>query len=379
MQERTFSPDPICLILWPDGKAHIASHPRAPPVIQIILVATGTLLASFLCSLFEAVLYSIRPARVQVLSEEGRPGAKHLAKLKENVEEPIAAILTVNTIAHTVGSAWCGAMVGKEFGSAAVGIFAAIFTVLVLAVTEIIPKSLGIRYAGSLGTAIVRPLQVMIWTVWPIVWISTKVMALWTGSEHEKGPTEAEVVVFAGLAEEDGAVRKEERRWIENALRLDQVSAGDLRTPRTVVQSLPADASIRTLTDNPDRWIHSRVPVTEGDDPDAVIGLIYRRDIFDAVLQGAPKEDELRSLMHPIRFVPETMPAHALLDMFLKERVHMVAVADEYGGFEGVVTLEDVLECLLGEEIVDEHDEIRDMQEHAMDQGRKRQSPDGQA
>ena len=130
----------------------------------ILIIASLTLIASFLCSLFEAALYSLTPARIAVMKRKGSPGAIRLAKLRDTIEEPITAILTVNTIAHTIGSAWCGALVGEKYGSGAVGIFAGVFTFLVLSVTEIIPKSLGVRYANQVGPNIALPLQVMIWS-----------------------------------------------------------------------------------------------------------------------------------------------------------------------------------------------------------------------
>ncbi len=326
----------------------------------ILLVAGGTLFASFLCSLFEAALYAISPARIEVLRERGVRGAERLARLRRDVEEPIAAILTVNTIAHTVGAAWCGAMVGREMGSRAVGVFAAVFTVLVLAATEIVPKSLGVRYAATLGPIIVLPLQWMIWSVWPVVWIVKRAMSRLSGVAH--GPTEEEVEVVSRMAAHRGTVRPEEHRWVRNALHLDRMTAGDLRTPRTVVETLDADTPLRDLLTHVDRWVHSRVPVVEDEDADQVLGLVYRREVLDAALRRPDEELFVRDLMRPIRFVPETMPANELLDLFLADRTHIVAVVDEYGGFEGVVTLEDVLECLLGAKIVDEHDTVEDMQ-----------------
>ncbi len=339
----------------------------------VYVVAGLTLLASFSCSLFEAALFSISPSRIAVLVERKRRGARRLAKLRADVDRPIAAILTINTIAHTVGSAWCGAMIGELYGSRAVGLFAAVFTVLVLAITEIVPKSLGVRYAAHLGPLIVWPLQLMIWSTWPVVWLAQRAMRILTGSGAHPGPSEDEVVMAAGLAARGGRMRPEERRWVENALRLDRVTAGDLRTPRTVVEFLPADLSVTDAVAQATRFIHSRVPLIEGDDRDRVIGLVHRREVFDAALAepGAPLL--LRDLVRPMRFVPESLPAHELLSHFLKERDHIAGVVDEYGGFEGVVTLEDVLECLLGAEIVDEHDEVDDMQELALERSRARE------
>jgi magnesium and cobalt exporter, CNNM family len=336
-----------------------------------------TLVSSFLCSLFEAALYSITPGQLGVWQEKGGPAARRLVRLRGNIEQPIAAILTINTIAHTVGSAWCGAMVGELWGSNALGLFAAIFTFLVLAVTEIVPKSIGVRYAARLGPAIAWPIQLMIWSVWPIVWLAGKAMALLAGEHTEAGPSEAEVLVLSRLAAHHGGVRPEEHRWVENALRLDKVNAGDLRTPRTVVETLSADQRVDALVAAPERWVHSRVPITEGGDPDQVIGIVHRREAFDAALSRPDAGLVLRDLMRPVRFVPETMPAHELLKLFLGDRSHMVAVTDEYGGFEGVVTLEDVLECLLGSEIVDEHDQVTDMQELALERSRERRGEQG--
>jgi CBS domain containing-hemolysin-like protein len=332
-------------------------------MIPILIVAGTTLVASFLCSLFEAALYAVRPSQLEAMRAIGVSGAERVAKMRANVEEPIAAILTINTVAHTIGASWCGAMVGEAYGSTWVGVFAAVFTVLVLALTEIIPKSVGVRWAGSIAPRIAWPLQAMVWLSWPIARPARAWMRRITGSETPV-PSEDEVVHFARQAASGGAVRREERRWVENALKLDEVTAADLRTPRTVVETLPADLSIAEATDDPSKWTHSRVPVTEGNDPDQIVGKVLRREVFDARVSGQGNRT-LRELARPMRFVPEATPAHELLEQFLEHRSHMVGVVDEYGGFEGIVTLEDVLEELLGAEIVDESDEHDDMQEHA--------------
>jgi len=340
----------------------------------VFLVGSGTLLASFLCSLFEAALYAIPPARIEVLRQRGIRGANRLARLRRNVEEPIAAILTINTIAHTVGAAWCGAMVGQALGSRAVGVFAAVFTILVLAVTEIVPKSLGVRYAQTLGPVIVGPLQVMIWSVWPVVWVVKLSMGRLSGGAH--GPTEDEIEVISRMAAQHGAVRPEEHRWVRNALRLDRTTARDLRTPRTVVETLRADTPVRDLLAQVDGWVHSRVPVVEGTDADEILGVVHRREVLDAALLRPDAGMLVRDLLRPIRFVPEATPANELLELFIADRAHMAAVVDEYGGFQGVVTLEDVLECLLGAEIVDEHDRVDDMQVLALERSKRRRNAD---
>ena len=337
----------------------------------ILVVAAATLLASFTCSLLEAALYSITPARVELLKQRGVRGAERLGNLRRDIEEPIAAILTVNTIAHTVGAAWCGALVAERYGSAAVGAFAAIFTVLVLALTEIVPKSLGVRFAPQLGPFIVGPIRLLIWCSWPVVWVVKHLMRTLGGS-REHGPSEEEVVVLARMAALHGTVRKQETRWVQNALELDRVTAKDIRTPRTVLETVDADARVQDLAQRGDSWVHSRVPVVEGDNPDQIIGLVYRREVMDAALLMQTEDLVVRDLLRPIRFVPGDMPANELLDLFLEERRHLVAVADEYGGVHGIVTLEDVLERLLGADIVDEHDEVDNYRELARERSRAR-------
>ena len=335
-------------------------------MFAILIVGGLTLLASFICSLFEAALYAVTPSQVEVLKKQGIPGAERLARLRSDIEEPIAAILTLNTVAHTVGAAWCGAMVGDEYGSGALGLFAAIFTFLVLVLTEVVPKSLGVRFASSLGPRVAWPIQALVWLMWPVARPARAAMRFLTKGGADSGPSEDEVLVFAKMAAQHGSVREEEHRWVANALRMDKLRAGDLRTPRPVVEMLPASMPVSDALGMTSTWIHSRIPVYGGASGDDPVGVVLRREVFDAAIEGG-KELRLKDLMHELRPVPEHMPAHKLLRIFLTERMHLVGVFDEHGGFQGVVTLEDVVEALLGEQIVDEHDRVVDWQEHARD------------
>lgn len=337
----------------------------------IILIASLTLATSFLCSLFEAALYAVSPTQLEVLKKNRVRGANRLARLRIDAEESIAAILTVNTIAHTIGAAWCGALVSEEYGDEAFGIFAAIFTFLVLALTEIVPKSVGFRFAQGIGPRIAWPLQLMVWLSLPIARPARWAMRKMTGGEPQHGPSEEEILVSSRMAAKQGKVRSEEHTWVKNALRLDQTTASSLRTPRPVVNTLPLDMTIGTAAAQQMDQVHSRVPVVEQSGTDEVVGMVYRRELLEYVVRG-DQDMALGEILHPIRHVPETMPGHALMRVFLKDRKHMVAVVDEYGSFEGIVTLEDVLEALLGEEIVDEHDQVVDMQAHARQQHRDR-------
>jgi CBS domain containing-hemolysin-like protein len=332
-------------------------------VITILIVASLTLLASLSCSLFEAVLYSITPTQIELLKHGKVSGARRLSRLRDNIEEPITAILTLNTIAHTLGAAWCGAIVAREYGDNSVGTFVAIFTLFLLVFTEIIPKSVGVKFAKKLGPYCAWPIQIMTWLMLPIARPAQFFMRKLMGGGEQEGPSKTELILFSRLAATKGGVREEEHRWIENALRLDKRVARDLLTPRTVVEVLATSTLVSELRYS--KLIHSRIPVIDGTNPDRVRGVVYRRELFDAIANEADDSKRVEDLMHPIHFVPETIPANTLLSKFVSERRHMLAVADEHGGFMGVVTLEDVIESLLGEEIVDEHDEHSDLQHHA--------------
>jgi CBS domain containing-hemolysin-like protein len=241
-----------------------------------------------------------------------------------------------------------------------------------LFLSEILPKTLGVRYAAQLGPYIAWPLQAMIWLVWPIVKIGRLLVWLLGRGRQPAIPTADEIVVMSRLAAKGGQLRAQEVRWVENALRLDEIRVYDLMTPRTVVYTLPADLPLTAVQERSEHWVHSRLPLTDDRDPDQIVGMVHRRDVFDALVRGH-RQLTLRSLMRELDFVPDTMRGHQLLDKLITEKKHMAAVIDEYGSFVGVVTLEDVLECLLGSEIVDEHDRHTDMQQWARSRAQQRQ------
>jgi CBS domain containing-hemolysin-like protein len=339
----------------------------------IFIIVAISLTGSFLCSLFEAALYSATPTRVEAQRRQGVWGAARLAKLRHGIEEPIAAILTVNTIANTMGATWAGALVGEHFGTYWVTWFAAAFTVTVLFFTEIVPKTLGVVHANTLGAYVAWPIQAMIWLVWPLAKLSVRLTKVLSRGKKPSGPTEEEILVMSDLALQAGKLLPEEQVLVKNALRLDQVKVHDLMTPRTVVEWLPArltlaEAAARNI-------LHSRIPVVEGDDLLQVTGLVHRRDLFDALARGE-KERRVSEFLRPVRHVVETAPANRMLEEFLARREHLAMVVDEHGDIRGLLTLEDILEHLLGREIVDEYDEHADMQEVARRKARRRLRPE---
>jgi CBS domain containing-hemolysin-like protein len=338
----------------------------------ILIIVAISLTGSFLCSLFEASLYSITPTRTEALRRKGMWGGARLAKLRHGVEEPIAAILTVNTIANTMGAIWAGALVGEIYGHTWVTWFAIAFTISVLFFTEIVPKTIGVVHASTLGPLVAWPIQAMIWLVWPLAKLSVKLTRRLSRGKKPAGPTEDEILVMSDLALQAGKLLPEEQVWIHSALRLDQVTVHELMTPRTVVEWLKADLRLGELRSR--TLLHSRLPLVEGDDLLQVVGLVHRRDIFDALVRG-DDDRRLRDFLRPVHFVPETTPANQLLRQFLARREHLAVVVDEHGDIRGLVTLEDVLEHLLGQEIVDEYDQHPDMQEAARRKARRRLRP----
>jgi CBS domain containing-hemolysin-like protein len=332
---------------------------RASTLIGVI--AGTSLLVSFFCSLFEACLYSVSRSRVETLSRSGDRRGKVLARLRSRIDEAIAAVLILNTVSNTVGAAWIGALVAKRYGDALVGVCSGVFTACVLFLAEIAPKSIGVRFANALAPAVAMPLQAIVWALWPLVRLCVLFTRLWGRNAHISHGTVEDIISLAQLVERQGTIQPHEAQWVTNALRLDELTAYDLMTPNPVVARVPDSMRLRDTAVNADHWRFSRLPVCRSEDPDDIVGVVHRRKVFDALAQD--KFDlTMRDLMEKPVFVPETMPAHNLLDDFLKKRRHLFCVKDEAGAFTGVVTLEDVLESLIGREIVDETDLHEDMQ-----------------
>lgn len=337
-------------------------------MVAVLVVSGVSLLGSFVCSIFEAALYAVTPSRVEALRRKGVAGAARLSELRGRIDEPIAAILSLNTITHTMGAAWAGALVDQHFGPQWITWFGVVFTLAMLFATEIVPKTLGVVHASRLAPLFAWPIQVLIWVMWPLAWLSLRVTRRLTRRAKAAGPSEDEILVMADLALQAGELLPDELRILQNTLRLNDVRIRDIMTPRNVVENLPADTPLGQLI--PRTLVHSRLLVAEKpNDLDSVVGVVYRRDIYDRLARDE-HEVAVRSLMRPVRFLYERQSAHAVLRQMLNERLHFAAVADEHGSVVGVVTLEDVLEQLLGREIVDEYDAAVDLREEARKRAR---------
>jgi len=325
---------------------------------------------SFLCSMMEAVLLSVTPSYVAALEREGSAVGERLHQFKENVDRPLAAILSLNTIAHTVGAAGVGAQAAIVFGEAYTGIVAGVLTLLILVLSEIIPKTLGAVYWRSLTPSVIRMLTATIILMWPLVKLSQGITRLMSQDEDEAAFSREEFTAMAELGEEEGVFEEKESRILRNLFRFNSLRVKDVMTPRTVIFQMPERQTIGDVVEEHDEFRFSRIPVYE-DDPDDITGYVLKDEML---LRAAQEEFDvsLSEIARDILVVHETLPLPDLLERLLDRLEHIALVVDEYGGVAGVVTMEDVVETLLGLEIVDEADSVEDMQALARKQWFKR-------
>lgn len=328
----------------------------------IIAVGVATLVSAY-CSVAEAALYSLPPSAIEKLKKEKRKGADLLERLRINVEEPITAILTLNTVAHTAGAAVAGWAWGNVYGEDTLWLFTIAFTIFILILSEILPKTIGVDYNERIAPLLARPLSGLIWILKPAIWFCGAMARVVRRRDGTPGHTEDDIRAIVSLTRRSGTIKAYEEVSIRNILSLDMKTVEQIMTPRTVVFSLPADMTVAEARESQPSWPHSRIPVYD-DNPEDIVGVVYRRQVFEA-LANDQSERTLADMMKPVRFVLETLTLDKLLVQFLGSRVHLYVVLDEYGGVAGVVTLEDVLEEILGSEIVDETDQVVDMRELA--------------
>jgi len=330
--------------------------------ILIIAVVCVVVISAF-CSLLEAVLYSVPISHIEALTKDGSKAGRILQQLRADVERPITAILSLNTISNTAGAAIVGALAISMFGQQWLVYFSACFTLVILLFAEIIPKTVGVRYSRILVAFVARPLQILVWVFRPMISLCGLITGLITQKKAEPPISEEELINLAHLGLRTGVIEAEKVQVIQNILLLESKQAADIMTPRPVVFSLNADLTMKEVYHQHHRMTFSRIPVY-GKDPEDVVGIVRRNVVLTAIASDQ-WEVTLETLMEPVHFVIQTTSADRLLRMFLERRQHMFAVINEYGGISGVVTLEDVIEEILGQEIVDESDQVVDMRELA--------------
>ena len=329
------------------------------------------LLVSFLCSIAEAVLLSITPSYIAGLEDQHPARAALLRKLKlENIDRSLAAILTLNTIAHTVGAIGAGAQATAVFGSAWFGLFSVVMTLMILFLSEIIPKTLGAVYWRQFAGGIATFIRVSILGLYPLIFISELLTRLIARDKKVHAFSRDEFVAMAGIGEQSGEINPRESRIIRNLLRLSELRARDIMTPRTVIFGLQQNLTATEARDQASEHALSRIPVFEKD-LDDITGVVLRDELLDAMARG-DGHVTLAQLRRDISTVPSELRLSALFELFLEQRLHIAIVVDEYGGTTGLVTLEDIVETLLGMELVDEMDTVVDMQAKARQQWEQR-------
>ncbi len=339
------------------------------PTLLIFYVSLA-LSVSFLCSIMEAVLLSVSPSFVAQSERQMPRIGVALKAFKEDVDRPLAAILSLNTIAHTVGAAGAGAEATKLFGDAYVGVISGVLTLLILVLSEIIPKTLGAVYWRQLVPSVVRLLVPTIWLMWPLVWLAQGLTKILARGKKQVLVSREELAALADLGAQEGVVREEESRILANLFRFGEVRVEDIMTPRTVVLALPESQTVdEALAENPEIRF-SRLPLF-GKNRDDIEGFVLKGDLLLRAAEGRGVTP-LAELRRPLDVVPETLSLRGLFERLMDRRAHIALAVDEYGGTSGIVTMEDLVETLLGLEIVDERDAVQDMQELARQKWRER-------
>lgn len=341
----------------------------------LILIAVISIVFSFLCSILEAVLLSVTATFINIKKKEGKEFASALERLKQDVDKPLIAILTLNTIAHTVGAILVGVQAEKAFGSGnnIVGIVSAVMTALILIFSEIIPKTIGATYWKELAGVSTRILVLMIfvfkWT--GVIWVLQLFTRLFGKGAHGKSVLSREDFhAMTDIAHEEGVFIESESRVIKNLLTLKTVMAKDIMTPRTVLTTASEDQNIKEYFDQNKDLQFSRIPVFKNDRDD-ITGYILKDDVYRNVAEDNI-QISLNELKREILIVTRDAPAPNILEEFIRKKEHIALVIDEYGSISGLVTMEDVIETLLGLEIMDESDKQSDMQQLARENWQKR-------
>lgn len=323
----------------------------------LIAFAVLSIGVSLICSVLEASLLSITPSFIAKQKKDHPKRHASLQRLKDRIDQPLAAILTLNTFAHTVGATGVGAQVALVFGDKYLGAASAVMTVLILVLSEILPKSIGARYWRSIAPFLPPILNSMILLLRPFIWLSDQIMKLFQ-NQTEGDDLREEIKALATLGRQMDELDKDEQRVIANILDLDDIHTGQIMTPRTVCEFIPPDLTVAEFTERIRYGRFSRYPVLDSDE--APLGMLFR---FDMV--HAEPGQSVREHLKPVKVVSDKLSVKGLMALFLTERQHQFLVYDEYGSWLGLVTMEDVIETILGKPIMDETDDIPNMRRYA--------------
>lgn len=335
----------------------------------LIAYLLGAMLISFLCSVLEATLMSTPISYLTMREDEGYRPAALMKAYKQNPSRPIAAILTLNTIANTIGAAGVGKQATALFGSAGFGVASALMTLLILIFSEIIPKTIGTSYWKSLTGFAAKAIHFLIIILFPLVWCVEGLQKLITPKTAETAISREEVGAMADVAEESGELDEDENEIIQNLINIDEITASDAMTPRVVAAIAPESMSIKAFYKDRRFYHHSRIPVY-ADNDEYITGYILRMEALQ--LMAEDKFDaKLRDIRRDVESFPEETPIVDVWDGMIEKKEQIAIIINEYGSFQGILTMEDVIETILGDEIVDERDVVVDMQQLARDKWKK--------
>ena len=336
----------------------------------LLIYAAISICFSFLCSIWEAVLLSITPSFVNTELQKGSSLGKSLDKFKQDIDRPLSAILTLNTIAHTLGAIGVGAAATTVFADwESFGwltwdmIVAVVMTLLILFLSEIIPKTIGANNWKSLAPFTVKSLSFLLKALAPLIWVSQLITKNFKKEKGKAVLTRTDFLALANVGIDSGALEASESSIISNLLGMDTLKVQDVMTPRTVMQMIDETMTMEEYYSTHQPMRFSRIPIYSGK-PDSVTGLVLKDEVLTNMIEGN-KDKPLSSITREVKMINQDKTLKEMFDFMTVENTHLAIVHDSYGSVTGVVTMEDMLETLLGLEIVDESDNVADLQQLA--------------
>jgi CBS domain containing-hemolysin-like protein len=332
-------------------------------MILLIFYLFLALFVSFLCSIMESVLLSTTVSFLNVKEESGHKSAKIFIRLKNDIEKPLSAILSLNTVAHTIGAAGVGVQATKIFGDIYFGIISAVLTLLILVFSEIIPKTIGARYWRRLALVSGIIINTMIIITFPLVIMTNYITKLFSGKINNLPMSREEISAMANIGKEEGILGEKENKIIQNLVRLKKVKISEIMTPRVVVTVADENMTLEEFLIKKEFLYYSRIPIYSKNNEN-ITGYVFRQTVFEKLAENKTNL-KLRDIRREIVVIHEFQTLMSLWETLLEKKEHVALIVDEYGGMAGIVTMEDIIETLLGLEIVDERDRIIDMQKYA--------------
>ncbi|MEL7061699.1 MAG: hemolysin family protein [Acidobacteriota bacterium] len=353
--------------LGSSGEVSGAGEGGAAAWTLLIVYVSVALVVSFMCSILEAALLSARLGTLETRRDSGDRGAELLLDLKrDRLDDAISSILILNTLAHTFGVAGAGIQAQRVFseGSVVLQLFPVILTILILVLTEIIPKTIGAVYAERLVGPVARLTNALIWMLRPALFATNLITRAFTSSAHHQMVSRGELAAMVSMAARQGTLAKDDSRLLANVLRYDEIQVSDVMTPRTVAVMMPVETTVSEFLASQEARPYSRLPLYR-ERRDEVFGYLLARQVLRAAARGIDPDTTLEQFRRSVMFLPETLAVSQAIRKMTEEREHLAMVTDEYGGISGLVTMEDLMETVLGVEILDESDRVVDLREEA--------------